>query len=69
MRFLEAHEYLLQYTLENNWKIKYNGNRKQIYESVICFYIMQKQLKTFNQNIVKCQKKAEERAADIWTSS
>lgn len=40
----------------------------QIYESNICFYIMQKQLKTFNQNIVKCQKKAEERAADIWTS-
>lgn len=30
---------------------------------------MQMQLKTFNQNIAKYQKKAEERAADIWTSS
>ena len=30
---------------------------------------MQMQLKTFNQNTAKCQKKAEERAADIWTSS
>lgn len=43
------------------------GNRFLWVSHIFAFCKLQ--LKTYNQNIVKCQKKAEERAADIWTFS